>query len=99
MNQTAFDFDAPAQRHSPTSVAAAEAIEPHSDTLRARVLEVIRLSADEGLTDEQIGERTGIGLNTVRPRRRECEKAGLIVKADFTRATNSGRAAQVWVAK
>ena len=50
MTQTSINFDTPAQRHSPTSVAAADAIEPSAATLRGKVLAYLRDSG--GATDE-----------------------------------------------
>lgn len=80
---------------TPTSKAAAKAIEPSIYTLRFKVREAIRASVD-GLTDEEGIERTGIPASTYRPRRVECVEAGLVVDTGRTRATNSGRQAVVW---
>lgn len=88
----------PAQRHSATSREAAAAVEPSAETLRRIVLSAIRGAGDTGLTDEEgqtLLEMTG---NTYRPRRRECEQAGLVRDSGRTRSTRSGRKAVVWVA-
>ncbi len=89
--------DPPAQRHSPTSTAAAEAIIPHLPPLRLAVLLAIRGAAD-GLTDEEGVGVTGLSPNTWRPRRVELMRAGLVVDSGRTRRAKSGRRAVVWVA-
>jgi transcription initiation factor IIE alpha subunit len=48
-----------------------------------------------GATDEEMQLALGMNPNTQRPRRRELEDAGLIVR-DGTRKTNSRRNADVW---
>lgn len=67
--QSTIDFDAPAQRHSPTSVAAAVAIAPHLPAARAKVLattdgyEVLIDEADFALVS-RFRWRTRPGVNT-----------------------------------
>jgi hypothetical protein len=87
----------PAQQHSPTSVAAADAIAPLTATLRRRVYEAIKAAGADGLTDEEGAEKVGISGNTYRPRRRELEQAGRIRDSERTRMTRSNRKAVVWV--
>ena len=87
----------PAQRHSPTSVAAAERAEPAAATQRRAVLDYLRGRGADGAIDEEIQVALGMVGNTERPRRRECEQAGLIVDSGRTRPTASGRQAVVWV--
>lgn len=94
---TLFDTP-PAQRHSPTSVAAACAIKPDANTLRAKVLACIQEYGDFGATDERIQEMLGMNGSTQRPRRRELQQAGLIRDSGRTRLTRSNRHAVVWVA-
>jgi predicted ArsR family transcriptional regulator len=86
---------APAQRHSETSRAAAESLD--AETLNALQRRVYDLLGAEpaGLTDEEIGDRLGLGGNTARPRRIELARRGLVVKVG-TRKTRSGRSADVW---
>lgn len=93
--RTLFD-DPPAQAHSSTSVAAADAIAPVAATLRRMVLEAIAAAGADGLTDEEGAERVGINGNTYRPRRRELEQANRIYDSGQTRPTKSGRQATVW---
>lgn len=78
-----------------TSRLAADEIEPSAETLRGRLLTVLR-SYPEGLTDEQMQAATGMGGSTQRPRRQELERAGLCYKTLQTRRTASGRLAIVW---
>lgn len=78
MVQTELAFTAPAQRHSPTSVAAAERITPHLGAMQARVLDYIRAHPES--TDNEIC----LGVNSPnggRARRIELYRAGLIEKA------------------
>ncbi len=65
---------------------------------RQRILNYIMDCGEAGATDQEIASVTGIPGDTLRPRRGELASKGLIVKADFTRETHSGRKAAVWVA-
>jgi hypothetical protein len=76
-----------------TSIKSAEDIKIHAETLRAKVLDAIERWGP--ITDEGGAEASGIGPNTWRPRRRELEKAGLVV-ADGIGRTVAGRAATLW---
>ena len=87
-------FRPQAQRHSPTSVAAAASLE--GDTLNAmqrRVLEYLKTHGPS--TDEEIASGLNMNPSTERPRRIELHKRGLVVEAG-TRKTASGRNAVVW---
>ena len=86
---------APAQRHSATSVAAAEAIEPHLNKLERLVLNHLAKATDGG-TDEEIANGTGLLEGTARARRRELVKRGMVRITPRTRDTTRGRAATVW---
>jgi hypothetical protein len=88
----------PAQRHSHTSVAAAEMAAGGAETERRRVLEYIRAQGVAGATDDEVQQALGMPGNTQRPRRRELQKAGLVRITPRTRMTASGRMASVWVA-
>lgn len=90
--------DPPAQRHSPTSRAAAESIKPSTGTLRLRVLAYIRSAGAHGATDEELIDALGMAPSTARPRRIECVSAGWVHDSGRTRPTRSGRQATVWVA-
>lgn len=88
---TLFD-QPPAQTHSQTSVAAANAIKPHAETMRAKVYATIR---EYPGTDQEIAHRLGIPENSCRPRRIELQRKGL-VKAVSKKRTTAGRSAYVW---
>lgn len=88
----------PAQRHSPTSCDAAEAIVGRAGSVRRRVLEAIRSSGSRGLTDEQLQDALQLNPSTARPRRIELVELGLVRDSGRTRPTASGRMAAVWVA-
>jgi len=84
----------PAQRHSPTSIAAAASIKPDVVTLRERVYRYILTNGP--VTDEEIAIALGMPGNTERPRRIELMHAGRIVQSG-TKPTASGRQAAAWV--
>ena len=89
------DFDAPAQPHSATSrAAAADQTPSKKDTDRQRILDALERLGP--LTDEQIGKATGIGMNTVRPRRVDLVRDGLVVAVDQDGVTQSGNRATRW---
>jgi predicted ArsR family transcriptional regulator len=85
----------PAARHRPTSVAAAEEIQPRRLSHSARVLAAIQAGPK---TDQEIAEATNLPENSVRPRRVELEQAGRIRDSEKTRRTHAGRRAIVWEA-
>ena len=93
--QLALDFDAPApfQRHSLTSKAAAEQIEPSAGTLRRLVYDAICARPS---TDAELQAALGLEGSTERPRRNELLTAGLIEDSGDRRPTPSGRLAVVW---
>jgi len=95
--RTLFD-DPPAQQHSETSVAAAEAIAPVAATLRRMVYDAIAAAGVVGLTDEEMLAAVGLPPSSGRPRRIELVRAGLVVDSGKTRRTRSGRSAVVWLA-
>ena len=88
-------FRPPAVRRSPTSVAAADSLEPETlNAMQRRVLELLQATPG-GLTDEEMQTRLGMNPSTQRPRRIELARRGLVVEAG-TRKTSSGRWAVVW---
>jgi len=90
------DFDEPpAQRHSTPSVeAAADQTPAKAGGDRLRILQVLERLGP--LTDEEIATQTGMGLNTVRPRRGELVKAGRVVAVDALGRTRAGKRATRW---
>jgi hypothetical protein len=93
---TQSDLFPPYQSHSVTSFAAAGQIKPHTPNLRERVLDCIRRS--KGATDSEVCQAMGLDGSTVRPRRIELQRAGMVVDSGRKRLTNGGRLAVVWEA-
>jgi hypothetical protein len=87
----------PAQRHSATSMAAAEKIRGKCGPLHNRLLDALRASS-EGLTDDEMQAALDMNPSTQRPRRIELLSMGKIRDSGTTRPTRTGRAAAVWVA-
>jgi len=89
------DFDAPAQPHSATSRAAAGRQTPEKrDTDRQRILDALERLGP--LTDEEIAAAAGLLDNTVRPRRGELVRDGLVVAVDELGKTRAGKRATRW---
>ena len=84
--------EVPAQQHSPTSVAAAAS---HPKAKKESDKRTILNALDENgpMTDEQLVACTGIGANTLRPRRVELVRAGLVVAGGEGRTAGGHRAA------
>lgn len=85
----------PAQRHSPTSVAAAEKIKKAIGPLHKVILAHLK-TCPEGATDEEMQFTLRMPANTQRPRRRELQLSGLIVDSGKARQGKSGRLAVAW---
>jgi predicted ArsR family transcriptional regulator len=83
--------DAPAQAHSPTSVAAAKGQTKAKEESDKRTI-LNALEEDGPMTDEQLVACTGIGANTVRPRRVELVREGLVVAVGEGRTMGGNRA-------
>jgi transcription initiation factor IIE alpha subunit len=86
---------APAVRGSVTSAAAADSLTPA--TLNAMQRRVYEFLCRTPSTDEEITNELDMNASTVRPRRIELARRGLIVEAG-TRRTASGRMATIWKA-
>ena len=87
-------YDAPAQAHSPTSVAAAKSqTKDKKITQRQQILDLLRERG--AMTDEAIGLALGLDLNAVRPRRVKLVADGLVRQAGEGRTT-SGHRASTW---
>ena len=89
---------APAQRHSPTSIEAADVIAPKAGTLRRAVFDFLLGCGALGATDEDMQQGLDLNPSTQRPRRIELVRAGSVLDSGRTRPTASGRQAVVWVA-
>ena len=85
--------DPPAARERSTSVAAARHVRSPSKTFRGQVHDALRAGPK---TDEEICQATGLRGSTVRPRRLELLREGLVEDSGQVRPTRSGREAIVW---
>lgn len=80
-----------------TSIAARKSIHSVAGTLRRQVFLKILEKGALGATLEELELEMGIAGNTIRPRRQELEKRGLVENSGRERPTSSGRQAIVWV--
>ena len=88
-----------AQRHSATSVEAANLIAgTRAGTLRGVIYRHLLSLTGTGATDEEAQEALGLPGNTYRPRRVELQNAGLVVDSRRVRLTRNKRRAVVWYA-
>jgi len=88
-----FATRAPSVNGSATSAAAADSLGPKTlNAMQRRVYEFICRTPS---TDEEIAQSLEMNPSTVRPRRGELARRGLIVEAG-TRRTSSGRMATIW---
>ena len=90
-----FATRAPSVNGSATSAAAAVSLTPK--TLNAMQRRVYEFLCRTPSTDEEIADELEMNPSTVRPRRGELARRGLIVEAG-TRRTVSGRMATIWKA-
>jgi hypothetical protein len=88
-----FATRAPSVNGSATSAAAADSLGPAAlNAMQRRVYEFLCRTPS---TDEEITNELAMNPSTVRPRRGELARRGLIVEAG-TRRTSSGRMATIW---
>lgn len=76
-----------------TSQESATRIAPRARTLRDRVLSALKI---EPLTTDEVAERLGESVLSIRPRFSEALALGLIEETTETRRNRSGRLATVW---
>jgi predicted ArsR family transcriptional regulator len=88
-----FATRAPSVNGSATSAAAADSL--GAATLNALQRRVYEFICWRPSTDEEIANELGMNPSTVRPRRIELARRGLLAEAG-TRRTASGRMATVW---
>lgn len=86
----------PHQPGSATSLAAAEAIEPHSLTMLRQVRAYFQERGEYGATDEEVQSALNMPGSTQRPRRVNLCERGEVYDTGTTRKTKSGRMATVW---
>lgn len=82
---------------SETSKEAAESVAPHLGKLQGRVMAFVAARGAVGATDWELEHYLGLCHQSASARRRELVLKGLIGKSGRTRATGSGRKANVWV--
>lgn len=88
-----------ARNASETSRNAAKGVLPKAGSQKHMILMLIRQAGENGMTDDEIADATGMDGNTVRPRRGELAEDGLIlVLRGRTRKSRRGNDAQVWIA-
>jgi predicted ArsR family transcriptional regulator len=101
-DQPSLPFDnrlGPSHHNAPeTSGQAAVANMPRSGSQRAKVLLTIaRIASNvDGLTDDEIAKYAGLVGNSVRPRRGELVRDGLLVDSGRRRSSWMGHPAVVW---
>lgn len=99
LEDAALTPEPPAQRHSETSLEAADLIRPYVNAMQAEVLDYLCSLGEAGATDIEGVAATGMNPSTWRPRRGELEDAGLVLKTEAKRPTGNGKAtAYVYVA-
>ncbi|MCH9682714.1 MAG: hypothetical protein K0V04_14865 [Deltaproteobacteria bacterium] len=86
-------YEPPAARGRPTRVAAAQRIRAPAKTFLGRVLDALR---DGPKTDDELCKYTGLRDNSVRPRRIDLVRRGLVEDSGAVRPTHCGREAIVW---
>lgn len=80
-----------------TSKQAAESLKVDQlSKLEFRVWYFVSTQGEYGATDQEIERGTGLGGNTVRPRRRTLIMRRMLKDSGKTRKTHSGRSAIVW---
>lgn len=80
---------------SDTSEEAAKRIEPHVNSQRGQLLELLR-AHPAGLTDEQMQAMAAMAGHSQSPRRLELQRLGWVRDSGRRRLTRSGRNAVVW---
>lgn len=90
--------EGPGARQADTSVAAAEAIAPRVENIRADVLKAITRNGAYGLTADEAAMVLGLTPFTTRPRCTELKALGFIKDSGGRRVNASGKRAIVWVA-
>jgi hypothetical protein len=87
----------PGFKSSGTSEEAARAMAERAKTLRDRVLGAIKAAEPIGLSADQVADKLGESILSVRPRVSELRRAGEIRKTEARAKNASGMSAVVWV--
>jgi predicted ArsR family transcriptional regulator len=95
MSQIALPYDTASKTTQGPSNAAGDRLRPKSPTLRELALVVLKRHP-AGLTADEIAERLGKSVLTIRPRVTELGAAGAITDTGARRVNASGATATVW---
>lgn len=90
-------FSGPDAGAPETQRASAILVYPRTGIARERVLRLIHLAGEWGVTDEEGMERLRMAANTYRPRRNELLNDGWVSESAMRRRTHSGTWAVAWV--
>lgn len=83
--------------HPQTSFDAAGRALPKSGTQRRAVYQYIVWSGWHGVSDDDLAEGLSLSPNSVRPRRKELQQAGLIVDSGRRARNRGGNPVILWV--
>ena len=84
---------------NPESTEAYQASsESERRAMRERIYAYAKLKGSDGITADEVAERSGLVHNRVAPRISELRRDGLLVETDRRRRTRLGRTARVLVA-
>lgn len=89
----------PGYKAAGTSQEAAERVESKAATLRMKCLRLLEDIAPYGLTADELAERLGETVLSVRPRVSELLGLGLVMHTGERRKNASGMSASVWRCK
>jgi hypothetical protein len=92
-----YDGTPPHQRHSETSLEAAEGARKRINRLQQEVLGFVAAAGPEGATDDEMQIGLRMNPSTQRPRRVELVQKGFIMDSERRRPTRTGRRAVVWI--
>ena len=86
--------------HNGTATSkAAAAAKTNAESDRAKMLAAYELAGETGMTDDEMHVLTGLNPDSIRPRRGELIRDGLVNETSKTRKTRKGCMATVYVAK
>jgi predicted ArsR family transcriptional regulator len=85
--------NSPGYKRTGTSKRAAEAMKPRAPSIRARALELLKMTS---LTADEIAEALNVTVLACRPRVTELFRMGKIRDTGRTRRNSSGVRATVW---
>ena len=92
-----FEGSVPYARGSETSREAADSVEPYAGAWRGKVLDLIRRSAAQGATCDEVEQRLNLRHQTASARIWELRRLGWIQDGGVRRLTRANRRAVVWV--